>query len=213
MRKRLWLKRWIDLSGSLLLAAVTSPLLVMAALAILIKMGKPVLFSQERAGLHGKSFTLYKLRTMNNARNHSGELLPVGARLTKLGQLLRHLSIDELPQLWNVIRGDMSLIGPRPLLSSYLPRYNEQQARRHEMKPGLTGYAQVTGRNALTWEQKFELDVWYVSHWSLGVDLKIAAKTLGKVLSGADTKETGVPSEQEFSGEPAKQVLRPASPG
>ena len=201
MNKSLWLKRATDWSGSLLLLALTFPLLAAAALAILLKMGRPVLFSQERAGLNGKPFTLYKLRTMSNTTDSRGELLPVSARLTKLGLLLRHLSIDELPQLWNVIRGEMSLIGPRPLLSSYLQHYNRQQARRHEMRPGLTGYAQVAGRNALTWNQKFELDVWYVNHWTLGLDCKIALRTIGKVVSAADTEETGVPSEQEFSGE------------
>ncbi len=201
MNKSLGLKRAIDWSGSMLLIVLTFPLLAAAAVAIRATMGRPVLFSQERAGLHGQPFTLYKLRTMTDTTDSGGDLLPVGVRLTKLGLLLRHLSIDELPQLWNVIRGEMSLIGPRPLLSSYLQRYNQQQARRHEMRPGLTGYAQVAGRNALTWNRKFELDVWYVSHWTLGLDCKIAWRTIGKVLSAADTAETGVPSEQEFAGD------------
>lgn len=152
------------------------------AIAIYGSMGRPIVFAQPRPGQQGRIFTLYKFRTMSQAQDAAGNLLPDAQRLTRLGQLLRQTSLDELPQLWNVCRGEMSLVGPRPLLIDYLDRYTPTQARRHEMKPGITGWAQVNGRNALTWEQKFDLDVWYVEHWQLWLDCRILLLTLLKVV-------------------------------
>ena len=174
------LKRWLDLLLAGLLLFTLSPLLVMIALLVRFNLGSPVLFRQPRAGLHGRPFTLYKFRTMTDTRDAEGNLLPAVERLTPFGRLLRSLSLDELPQLWNVIKGDMSLVGPRPLLLDYLPLYTPEQARRHEVRPGITGWAQVKGRNALSWEEKFDLDVWYVENLSFGLDLRILFLTLGQ---------------------------------
>lgn len=164
-------------------------------------MGSPVLFRHQRPGLHGKPFTLLKLRTMTSAPD-AGLGSPDGdaARLTELGQLLRSLSVDELPQLFNVLRGEMSLVGPRPLMMHYLARYSPEQARRHDVKPGITGWAQIHGRNSLSWEQKFALDVWYVDHWSPWLDVKILALTAAKVLGRAGISSGGHPTMPEFMG-------------
>ena len=170
--------------------------------ALRIILGRPVLFSHERIGLDGKPFQFYKFRTMTNACDERGCLLPYRARMTSLGGRLRRFSLDELPQLWNVLKGDMSLLGPRPLLPQYLPRYTPFQRRRHEMKPGITGWAQVNGRNGLTWEQKFELDVWYVDHWSFWLDLKILWLTLLKVVCGEGISQQGHSTMPEFMGSP-----------
>jgi lipopolysaccharide/colanic/teichoic acid biosynthesis glycosyltransferase len=193
-------KRFTDIivSGSALL--IFSPLILLIALAIGLSTGRPVLFRQMRPGYKGKPFTLLKFRTMTAARNARGLLLPDAERLTKIGKLLRQLSLDELPQLWNVFRGDMSLVGPRPLLMQYLDRYTPRQARRHEVKPGITGWAQVNGRNVLTWEQKFTLDLWYVDHWSLLLDFRILLQTMLQVLTRRGISFEGYATMPEFMG-------------
>jgi len=175
-------KRILDLVVAVPVLLLISPALVLISGAILATMRSPILFRQRRAGYRGRQFTLYKFRTMTDARGLFGELLPDASRLTGIGRFLRKTSLDEVPQLWNVILGSMSLVGPRPLLSSYLPRYSAFQARRHEVKPGITGWAQVRGRNDLTWERKFELDVWYVDHQSFWLDVRILWLTLAAVL-------------------------------
>ena len=161
---------------------ILAPLVAIIALAIWLAMGRPVLFRQVRSGYKGKPFRLIKFRTMTNAHDAQGRILSDFERLTALGKFLRRLSLDEVPQLWNVCRGEMSLVGPRPLLVEYLDRYTPEQARRHEVKPGLTGWAQVNGRNTLTWKQKFELDLWYIDHWSLRLDARILLQTVLRVL-------------------------------
>lgn len=178
-----------------------APVLALTAALIRLTMGRPVLFRQSRAGLGGRVFTLYKFRTMTEERDAEGRLLPDEARLTRIGRLLRRWSLDELPQLFNVLKGDMSLVGPRPLLPEYVSRYNEFQRRRLEVKPGITGWAQVNGRNALSWEQKFELDVWYVDHQSIWLDLKILAMTFWQVLTGRGINQPGHATMPEFLGE------------
>jgi sugar transferase EpsL len=160
-----------------------SPLLAAGALLVLLRLGRPVLFVQERPGLEGRPFRLYKFRTMTDARHPDGSLLPDAERLSPFGRRLRGWSLDELPELWNVLRGDMSLVGPRPLLPRYLDRYRPDQARRHDVKPGITGWAQVNGRNATSWEERLALDGWYVDHWSLRLDLRILAQTVSRVLT------------------------------
>jgi lipopolysaccharide/colanic/teichoic acid biosynthesis glycosyltransferase len=174
----------------------------MLLVAILVRMvhGAPVLFRQMRPGYHGKPFYIYKFRTMSDARDGRGSLLPDAQRLTRLGRFLRSTSLDELPELFNVLRGEMSLVGPRPLLMQYLDRYTPEQARRHDVLPGITGWAQVNGRNALTWEDKFRLDVWYVDHWSPGLDLRIILITLGKVLKREGISQPGHATAEEFMG-------------
>lgn len=194
------IKRLMDVAAALAGLVILSPLLSIAAAAIWLTMGPPVLFRQPRPGLRGRPFILLKFRTMTDARDVNGELLPDAERLTGVGKLLRMLSIDELPQLWNVLRGEMSLVGPRPLLMEYLERYTPQQMRRHEVKPGITGWAQVNGRNAITWEQKFEYDVWYVDNWSLGLDLKILLFTIWNVLRAIGISQPGQATMEEFQG-------------
>jgi len=181
-------KRRLDVAGALALLLVASPLLVAVALAIYAKMGVPILYEQKRTGLGGRIFTLLKFRTMDRKLCANQ---PDAARITPLGRRLRAHGIDELPQLWNVLRGDMSLVGPRPLLPEYLDRYTPTEARRHEVPPGITGLAQVSGRNALSWAQKFELDVWYVDHMSLALDLQILGRTLLCVLTGRGVAAPG----------------------
>jgi len=171
-------------------------------------MGSPVPFRQLRPGKNGKPFVLYKFRTMLDKRDGSGDLLTDNARLTRIGRFLRSTSLDELPELFNVLKGDMSLVGPRPLLMQYLDRYTPEQARRHEVKPGLTGWAQVNGRNAITWEDKFRLDVWYVDHQSLWLDLKIIGMTVLKVIRREGISEAGHATAQEFMGSHAKPQRR-----
>lgn len=175
-------KRLVDISLSTLLLVLLSPLLLGVSLLVRWKLGSPVLFQQRRPGLGGRIFGIAKFRTMTSARDAQGELLPDEIRLTNFGRWLRSTSLDELPELWNILRGEMSFVGPRPLLTEYLPLYSLEQARRHEVRPGLTGWAQVNGRNATTWETRFEQDVWYVDHVSLWLDLKILWATVGKVL-------------------------------
>lgn len=179
---------------------VFSPLLLIIAIAIYIRMGRPIVFSQPRPGKDNRIFTFYKFRTMTDDRDLAGNLLPDEQRLTAFGQFLRRTSLDELPQLWNVLKGDLSLVGPRPLLVKYLDRYTPEQARRHEVKPGITGWVQINGRNALNWEEKFKLDIWYVDHWSLWLDLQILFLTIGKVLQQEGINQEGYVTAEEFKG-------------
>ena len=193
-------KRTLDLAlaGPALLLLL--PLALAVAAAIRATMGPPVLFRQVRPGLHGKPFVMYKFRTMTEERNEKGELLPDEERLTRLGHLLRRLSLDEIPELWNVLRGDMSVVGPRPLLMEYLPLYTPEQARRHEVRPGMAGPVIMSGRNLLAWEEKFELDVWYVDHVSLRLDLTILARTFVQVLAGKGVSAWGEATAPKFQG-------------
>ncbi len=193
-------ERAIDVVLALALAVVALPLCVVVACAVWLAMGRPVLFRQARAGLQGRLFTIYKFRTMTQQRDPDGRLLPDAERLTAVGRLLRATSLDELPQVWNLLRGDMRLVGPRPLLPEYLERYTPEQARRHEVRPGITGWAQVHGRNALDWDEKFRLDVWYVDHRSLWLDLWIVALTVGKVLRRDGISQAGEATMQPFLG-------------
>jgi sugar transferase EpsL len=179
---------------------VLSPLLVIVALAIRLRMGSPVLFRQLRPGLRATPFTLVKFRTMRIVTSQDGRPLPDAVRLTRLGRFLRASSLDELPQLWNVLKGELSLVGPRPLLIEYLPRYTPEQARRHEVLPGITGWAQVNGRNAIPWEQKLAYDVWYVDHWSFGLDLKVLAMTAKKVVCREGVSAAGEVTTKSFEG-------------
>jgi lipopolysaccharide/colanic/teichoic acid biosynthesis glycosyltransferase len=179
---------------------VLSPVIGLTALAVWIGLGSPVIFGQRRPGYRGKIFTIYKFRTMNDLHDDNGKLLPDAERLTQLGRFLRSASLDELPELFNVLGGQMSLVGPRPLLISYLERYSEEQARRHNVLPGITGWAQVNGRNALSWEDKFKFDVWYVDHWTLGLDIKILFMTIGKVFRREAINAPGQATSAEFLG-------------
>jgi sugar transferase EpsL len=181
-RVQAYLKRVFDIVVSAVALTVLAPLMGLIALAVWRTMGRPVLFRQARPGLHGKPFVMYKFRTMRDLRDAEGKLLPDEARLTPFGRWLRATSLDELPELVNVLRGEMSLVGPRPLLMEYLDRYTPEQARRHEVKPGITGWAQIHGRNNLSWDERFKLDVWYVDNWSLWLDVKILWRTLWMVL-------------------------------
>jgi lipopolysaccharide/colanic/teichoic acid biosynthesis glycosyltransferase len=178
------IKRLMDVSAAALGLVILAPAMALIAAAIRLEMGSPVVFRQVRPGLHARPFELVKFRTMRDSRDALGRPLPIEDRITRLGSLLRRLSLDELPELWNVLKGDMSLVGPRPLLMEYLPIYTPDEARRHEVRPGITGWAQVNGRHDLDWEARFRLDVWYVDHWSLGLDLRTLARTVRMVLSG-----------------------------
>jgi lipopolysaccharide/colanic/teichoic acid biosynthesis glycosyltransferase len=198
-------KRLIDVVAAACGLILLAPLLGLIAAAIRWKLGSPVLFRHLRIGKDERPFVLYKFRTMTEARDSAGRLLPDAQRLTGLGRLLRSTSLDELPQLWNVLKGEMSLVGPRPLVPRYLPRYNRRQRRRHEALPGITGWAQIHGRNTLSWEQKFELDVWYVDHWSLWLDLKILAITLARVLERKGVNQAGDLASPEFLGNPEEE--------
>ncbi len=193
-------KRIFDLLISSLGLILSSPLLAVLAVLVWIRHGWPILFCQPRPGYNGKIFTLYKFRSMSNELDSNGNPLSDTQRITRLGQFLRATSLDELPELINVLRGEMSLVGPRPLLVEYLPRYSAEQRRRHDVLPGITGWAQVNGRNALTWEEKFALDVWYVDHWSFGLDIKILWLTVGQVLQRRNITPPGQTSMEEFRG-------------
>ncbi|WP_350203516.1 sugar transferase [Algiphilus sp.] len=193
-------KRSADFLAGGLGLVLLSPIIVLLALAIRIKLGSPVLFTQIRPGLHGQPFRMFKFRTMTDTRGPDGELLPDAERLTRLGRFLRASSLDELPELWNVLRGDMSVVGPRPLLMEYLPLYTPEQARRHEVRPGITGWAQVNGRNSLSWEEKFELDVWYVDNRNVWLDLKILWLTVWRVLRREGISADGEATMPRFSG-------------
>jgi lipopolysaccharide/colanic/teichoic acid biosynthesis glycosyltransferase len=195
-------KRLFDLLLTLPGLILLSPILGLIAVAVWINQGRPVLFHQVRPGYGGQPFTVFKFRTMRMARASDGEPLPDEVRLTALGRFLRSFSLDELPELWNVVRGEMSLVGPRPLLMQYLDRYTPEQARRHDAVPGITGWAQIHGRNAVTWEEKFALDVWYVDHWSFGLDLKILLLTFWKVITREGISQPGRATADEFMGSP-----------
>ncbi len=199
MMYRSLFKPLFDRLGALLLLTLLSPLLLVLILLIRIKLGSPILFKQERPGKDEKSFTIYKFHTMNDQKDSKGELLPDEERLTPLGKFIRSLSLDELPQLLNVLKGEMSFIGPRPLLTEYLPLYNETQKKRHKVTPGITGWAQVNGRNAITWEKKFELDVYYVEHISWKLDLKIIMMTLQKIIRRSDISQEGHATVEKFN--------------
>jgi sugar transferase EpsL len=176
------MKRIFDLVLILLSFPLLFPVFIIVAILVKWKLGSPILYSQVRPGLNAKPFKMFKFRSMTDARDESGELLSDADRLTKFGRLLRSTSLDELPELWNVVKGDMSLVGPRPLLMEYVPLYSEEQTRRHEVRPGITGWAQINGRNAISWDERFKLDVWYVTNRSLWLDLKIIFLTLKKVV-------------------------------
>jgi lipopolysaccharide/colanic/teichoic acid biosynthesis glycosyltransferase len=178
------IKRMMDIAIAGTSLLVLAPVMAAIAIAIRRDLGSPVLFRQTRPGLRTKPFEIVKFRTMHDVRDSKGWLLPIEDRTSRLGSLLRRLSLDELPELWNILKGDMSLVGPRPLLMEYLPSYSAEQARRHEVRPGLTGWAQVNGRHSLEWEDRFKLDVWYIDNWSLRLDLQILATTIRKVASG-----------------------------
>lgn len=193
-------KRLLDLLLTLPGLVLISPILLMIALVVRWRLGSPVLFKQTRPGYKGQLFAVYKFRSMTDTRDGFGTLLPDKERLNKLGLFLRSFSLDELPELFNVLRGEMSLVGPRPLLVQYLERYSAEQARRHDVLPGMTGWAQVNGRNALTWEDKFSFDVWYVDHWSFWFDLKILGITLWKALTREGISQPGHATAEEFLG-------------
>jgi lipopolysaccharide/colanic/teichoic acid biosynthesis glycosyltransferase len=201
------IKRGLDIAGAALGLILLSPALVAVSLLVRWKLGRPILFRQTRPGLHGTPFTLVKFRTMREAVDATGRPLPDDARLTPLGRALRRTSLDEAPQLWNVLRGDLSLVGPRPLLMEYLPQYTADEARRHEVRPGMTGLAQVSGRNALSWEEKFALDVWYVDYWSLWLDARILARTVRTVIAREGISGAGEATMAPFRG--SAQLGRP----
>jgi len=194
------MKRIFDIIISMSVLILFSPILAIMALLVYLKLGNPVLFKQTRPGLYGKPFTIFKFRTMKDALDKSGNPLPDSERLTSFGKTLRSTSLDELPALWNVLKGEMSLVGPRPLLVEYLPLYSKAQARRHEVRPGITGWAQVNGRNAISWEDKFKLDVWYVDHQSFWLDMKILLLTVKKVFVREGISADGEVTMPFFTG-------------
>ena len=194
------LKRAFDIAASTSALVVLSPVLAITAYKVKKELGSPVLFRQTRPGLHGRPFEMIKFRTMKDATDKEGNALPDSERLTDFGKKLRASSLDELPELWNVLKGDMSLVGPRPLLMEYLPLYNAEQAKRHNVRPGVTGYAQVNGRNSLSWEDKFKLDTWYVEHQSFLLDMKILLKTVKKVIIKDGISAEGEATMTKFTG-------------
>ena len=194
------LKRLLDIIIASIALILLSPLYAFVAYKVKKNLGSPVLFRQVRPGLHGKPFEMIKFRTMKDAVDAQGNPLPDSERLTPFGKMLRSTSLDEMPELWNVIKGDMSIVGPRPLLTEYLPLYNEEQAKRHNVRPGMTGHAQVNGRNAIGWEEKFKLDTWYVDHQSTLLDFKIMFKTVHKVLAKDDISAEGEATMTKFTG-------------
>jgi lipopolysaccharide/colanic/teichoic acid biosynthesis glycosyltransferase len=193
-------KRFLDLSLTLIGGLIISPIIVLTTLLVYLAHGSPVLFRQIRPGYQGKPFTLYKFRTMTDKRDEHGNLLSDDSRLTRLGKFLRSTSLDELPELINVLKGEMSWVGPRPLLMQYLERYTTEQARRHDVLPGITGWAQINGRNTITWEDKFILDIWYVDNWSLSLDVKILLLTIWKVITREGVSQPGYATAEEFMG-------------
>lgn len=199
-----FLKRTIDVLLATVALVASSPIIAITAIVILVTMGRPVLFRQERVGLNGKIFTVYKLRTMTSEVDDKGDLLPDDARLKGVGKIIRKTSLDEIPQLLNVFKGDMSLIGPRPLLVDYLPLYSPNQNRRHEVKPGITGWAQVNGRNTTSWEDRLSLDVWYVDNQSFSLDLRILWRTLVVVCTGSGVSQSGHVTMSRFTGSSEK---------
>jgi len=200
------LKRLLDIVIASIALVILSPLYIFVAYKVKKNLGSPVLFRQVRPGLHGKPFEMIKFRTMKDAVDIQGNPLPDHERLTPFGKMLRSTSLDEMPELWNVIKGDMSVVGPRPLLMEYLPLYNKEQAKRHDVRPGMTGYAQVNGRNAISWEQKFKLDTWYVENRSLWLDFKIMLQTVKKVIAKDDISEAGEATMSKFTGTNIKEL-------
>lgn len=194
------MKRFFDIALAAMLSVVLLPILVALGVLVRTKLGAPIVFRQVRPGLCGRPFTLVKFRTMTNARNEDGHLLSDAQRLTPFGRFLRSTSLDELPELWNVLRGEMSFVGPRPLLLEYLPLYSPRQARRHEVRPGITGWAQVNGRNALAWEDRLELDVWYVENRSMILDIRILFLTIGRVIRREGVTAEGSATVEKFKG-------------
>ncbi len=194
------LKRFLDIIIASIALMLLSPLYAFVAYKVKKNLGSPVLFRQVRPGLHGRPFEMIKFRTMKDAIDANGQPLPDSERLTPFGRMLRSSSLDEMPELWNVIKGDMSIVGPRPLLMEYLPLYNEEQAKRHQVRPGMTGYAQVNGRNAISWDEKFKLDTWYVENQSIWLDFKIMLKTVKKVLAKDDISAEGEATMSKFTG-------------
>jgi sugar transferase EpsL len=194
------IKRFLDLMITSVGLILLSPVYLLISVCVWLFIGRPVIFSQERPGLKGKPFFVYKFRSMNEKKDTEGNLLPDAGRLTRLGKLLRASSLDELPELINVLKGEMSCVGPRPLLMQYLERYSPEQARRHDVLPGITGWAQINGRNAITWNDKFLLDVWYVDHWSIWLDIKILLLTFWKVFSREGINQPGHATAEEFMG-------------
>jgi sugar transferase EpsL len=194
-------KRLFDLSFALIALVILSPIIFVIAILVRIFIGTPILFKQQRPGYKGRPFLIYKFRTMTNRVGRDGSLLPDAERLTRIGHLLRSLSLDELPELFNIVRGEMSFVGPRPLLMEYLPLYSPEQARRHDVVPGLTGWAQVNGRNTLDWPARFAMDTWYVDHWSFWLDIRIIFLTLGKVISREGINQEGQSTVEYFKGE------------
>ena len=197
---RKFVKRFMDIILSILSIVVLSPILLIVAMLVRTKLGSPIIFKQERPGLNEKIFTMYKFRTMTNKKDENGELLPDSVRLTKFGRMLRSTSLDELPELFNILKGEMSIIGPRPLLVQYLPLYNEKQKRRHNVRPGLSGLAQISGRNAISWEEKFDLDVKYVDNVSFIDDLKIIFLTIKKVFVREGINQESAVTMEPFRG-------------
>lgn len=199
------IKRLLDIVIASTALVLLSPLYFYVAHKVKKNLGSPVLFRQVRPGLHGKPFEMIKFRTMKDALDEQGNPLPDNERLTPFGKMLRSTSLDEMPELWNVIKGDMSIVGPRPLLMEYLPLYNKEQAKRHDVRPGMTGHAQVNGRNAISWEQKFKLDTWYVENRSLWLDFKIMLQTVKKVIAKDDINETGEVTMTKFTGSTSEE--------
>lgn len=200
------LKRVIDFIVALVAINALCIVGLITALVVKLKLGSPVIFKQKRPGLHGRPFYIYKFRTMKNSRGIDGSLLPDKLRLTKTGKILRKLSLDELPQLYNILKGDISLVGPRPLLMEYLSLYTKEQARRHDVRPGITGWAQINGRNAISWEEKFEYDVWYVDNQSLWLDIKILLITVFKVFKSEGINQDGHSTIEKFKGSKEREV-------
>ena len=204
---RHFLKRLFDIISSVAGLIVISPLLAVLAVLVRLKLGSPILFRQQRPGLGGKAFVIYKFRTMTDQSDASGKLLPDEQRLPKFGRFLRSTSFDELPELLNVFKGDMSIVGPRPLMMKYLGRYSPEQARRHEVKPGITGWAQINGRNTISWEDKFNLDVWYADNWTFWLDMKIISQSIWMVIAREGITQQGRATMDEFMGTPPKKTV------
>lgn len=198
------IKRIFDVLFALIAVIILVPVLIVVSIVLVISDGFPVFFSQTRPGKNGNPFKLHKFRTMKEVRNQKIELIPDGERITKFGDILRRTSLDELPELLNVLKGEMSIVGPRPLLMQYLKRYSDEQGRRHEVLPGITGWAQINGRNAISWEEKFRLDVWYVDHWTLWLDIRIILQTIWKVVKGEGVSQPGRATMDEFMGNSEK---------
>jgi sugar transferase EpsL len=204
------MKRLMDLLILCVITPLLLPIILVTSLAVIVMLGRPIFFQQERGGYLGRRFALWKFRSMTNDRDAKGELMPDAERLTAFGRFIRATSVDELPCMWNLLRGDIGMVGPRPFMSLYLPLYNARQMRRHDVRPGISGWAQVKGRNNLTWEEKFELDLWYVDHRSFWLDLKILFLTAWKVLARKDVNQVGEATMPLFTGTPVFKSINEA---